>query len=86
MKLLPLSDGFSISLNEKEMLKHTKSHPMISLGHGEANIISSSGNFKVKEKDNMMSPLSKASIIEQSNKKIIISLMKVYAYWRLQPN
>jgi alpha-glucosidase len=73
MKLLPFSDGFSISLNEKEMLKHTKSHPMISLGHGEADIISSSGNFKVGEHNTKMIPLTQTSIIEQSNKKIIIS-------------
>ena len=76
MKLVEVSDGFSISINGKEVLRHTKTHPCIELGHGDADIISTSGNFHVQENNKKMVPLTKAVIVENTAKKIVINFNK----------
>ena len=73
MKLLTSSDGFSISINGKNLLKHTKEHPCVQIGHGDANIISTSGNFHVSEDNKHMMSLTHEVIKENTAKKIVIS-------------
>ncbi|MDA3823936.1 MAG: hypothetical protein PF450_15175, partial [Bacteroidales bacterium] len=70
MKLALLSDGFSLSLNGKEMLRHTKTHPMVSIGKGITDVKSTSGHFSVKEHSVEMVSLSDATIVE-SNKEMV---------------
>ena len=74
MKLVSIDEGFSLLLGDKEIIRHTLEHPFLSLGHGDANIISSSGNFSVKENNVNMSPVKDVHVVESSNTQIVLAL------------
>ncbi len=74
MKLVSIDEGFSLLLGDKEIIRHTSEYPFLSLGHGDANVISSSGNFSVKENNVNMNPVKDVHVVESSSNHIVLAL------------
>ncbi len=72
MELRLLQGGFSLLEGDREMLRHTQKHPCAALGTGQADVVSSSGNFSVREHRLHRRLLRQVEVRQLSDREIML--------------
>lgn len=63
--LTPLDDGFTLSFEDRLILRHTSRSPCLWIGSGEADIEMFRGNFSIKDRLNEKIALPAATVLKQ---------------------
>jgi sulfoquinovosidase len=65
LQLAPLDDGFTLSFQDRLILRHTSQSPCLWIGTGEADIEMFRGNFSIKDKLDEKIALTTATIVKK---------------------
>ncbi len=72
MKLIESYQGFSVLLEEQEILRHTKTKPFLTAGSGTASYMMKRGSFRIKDRLKSKRPLSEYTVKQGENSVSIV--------------